>query len=218
MPTDRPSDHTEFDTAREQLVDDLVARDRISDPAVIDALRAVPRHAFVPPAHRSAAYTDRPLPIGDEQTISAPHMVGIIAELLDLSAGDTVLEIGTGRGYHAAVTAELVGPANVYTIEYSEQLATTAREILESLGYGAISVAVGDGRNGWPEHAPYQAAYLTCATPHLPEPIVSQVTVGGTIVAPIGTHRQTLTHYQKREDGSLSQETYGPVRFVRLRG
>ncbi len=207
----------DFDTARERMVETLVERGRIERQSTIDALGAVPRHEFVPESRRDAAYADRPLPIGEGQTISAPHMVGIIADLLELEAGDDVLEIGTGCGYHAAVTAEIVGSEHVYSVEYVRSLAGSARERLERLGYGDISIRVGDGAEGWAEHAPYDAAYLTCAAPELPEAVVEQLRVGGRLVAPIGTNRQTLVEARKTEDG-IERTRHGGVRFVTMQG
>jgi len=204
------------DEAREELVDRLGRRGRVDDGAVLDAMRAVPRHEFVSDHRRSAAYRDSPLPIGQDQTISAPHMVAIMADLLNLEPGDTVLEVGTGCGYHAAVTAELVDDEDVYSVEYHEELAETARKRLDRLGYGGVSVRVGDGRQGWPEHAPYDRAYLTCAAAEFPEAVVEQVRPGGILLAPVGTHRQTLVRAQRRADGSLDREEHGGVRFVRM--
>ncbi|WP_286667814.1 protein-L-isoaspartate(D-aspartate) O-methyltransferase [Haloglomus salinum] len=202
--------------ARERMVEGLVSGGRISDERVADALRAVPRHAFVPEGKRDAAYADRPLPIGDGQTISAPHMVAVMAELLDVDAGDRVLEIGTGCGYHAAVTAEL--GAEVYSIEFEPRLAREARERLDRLGYD-VRVREGDGHEGWPEHAPYDAAYLTCAAGEFPEAVVEQVRPGGTLLAPLSDGvGQTLVEATPRADGSLDRESHGGVRFVEMRG
>ncbi len=210
-------DDVDFETARERMVDDLVDRGRIERQTTIDALRAVPRHEFVPESKRKRAYADRPLSIGEGQTISAPHMVGIICDLLELEAGEKVLEIGTGCGYHAAVTAEIVGSEHVYSVEYVQSLATSARERLDRLGYGDIRIRVGDGVDGWAEHAPYDAAYLTCAAPELPEAVVEQLRVGGRLVAPIGTGRQTLVRARKTDD-ELDRERHGGVRFVTMQG
>jgi len=201
---------------RADLVDGLAAGGRIDDDATLDALRAVPRHEFVPEPKRQAAYDDRPLPIGAGQTISAPHMVGIMTDLLCLEPGDHVLEIGTGCGYHAAVTAEIVGAEHVATVEYHESLAEDARRRLDRLGYGGVSVRAGDGKQGWPEHAPYDRAYLTCAAPAFPDPVVEQVRPGGLLLAPIGTGRQTLIRARRRADGALEREAHGGVRFVEL--
>ena len=213
----RDSGGDDFETARERMVDDLVDRGRIERQTTIDALRAVPRHEFVPESKRERAYADRPLSIGEGQTISAPHMVGIICDLLELEADEKVLEIGTGCGYHAAVTAEIVGSESVYSVEYVRSLADSARERLDRLGYGEIRVRVGDGAEGWTEHAPYDAAYLTCAAPELPEAVVGQLRVGGRLVAPIGTGRQTLVRTRKTDDG-LERERHGGVRFVTMQG
>jgi len=198
---------------RERLVDRLTAREDL-DGATEAAMRAVPRHVFVPESRRDAAYDDRPLPIGRGQTISAPHMVAIMTDLLSLSPGQRVLEIGTGCGYHAAVTAEVVGAAGVYTVEYHEDLADRASERLAATGYGEVSVRVGDGREGWREQAPYDRAYLTCAASTFPPAVVDQVRPGGLLLAPIGNGGQVLVRASKREDGSLKREHHGRVRFV----
>lgn len=207
---------TDWDERRENLVDRLAERERVEDERVIDALRSVPRHEFVPDHERRNAYADRPLPIGEGQTISAPHMVAIMAELLDLRQGDEVLEIGTGCGYHAAVTAEIVGPENLYSVEYHDSLADEARDQLADVGYEDVSVRAGDGKQGWPEHAPYDRAYLTCAAPEFPDAVVEQVRPAGLLLAPIGRGRQTLVRARKRADGSLERERHGGVRFVDL--
>jgi protein-L-isoaspartate(D-aspartate) O-methyltransferase len=210
-------DDEDFETAREQLVDRLVESGRIERETTIEALRSVPRHEFVPESHRGDAYIDRPLPIGDGQTISAPHMVGIMCDLLAPAPNDEILEIGTGCGYHAAVVAEIVGSENVYTVEYVESLAADARKRLDRLGYGGVSVRVGDGWEGWPEHAPHDGAYLTCAAPELPEAVIEQLRVGGRVVAPIGEQSQTLVVATRTDDG-LEREFHGGVRFVRMQG
>jgi protein-L-isoaspartate(D-aspartate) O-methyltransferase len=206
----------DWETERDRLVDRLTDHGRVTDEAALDALRSVPRHEFVPEGKRRSAYEDTPLPIGEGQTISAPHMVGIMVELLDLEPGDDVLEIGTGCGYHAAVTAEVVGPEHVYSVEYHESLAEAARRRLDRLDYGDVSIRAGDGREGWPDHAPYDRAYLTCAAAELPDAVVEQVRPGGLLLAPIGTSRQTLVRARRREDGSLDRETHGGVRFVQM--
>lgn len=208
-------DETDFETARERMVRRLTAR--VDDERVLEALETVPRHAFVPEDRRTSAYQDRPLPIGDGQTISAPHMVAIMCDLLELEPGEDVLEIGTGCGYHAAVTAELVGDEHVYSAEYSADLAESARETLADRGYESVRVRVGDGREGWPERAPYDAAYFTCAPADFPDPVVEQVRSGGRLLAPLGTARQVLVLARKREDGSLERSEHGSVRFVPMR-
>jgi protein-L-isoaspartate(D-aspartate) O-methyltransferase len=200
---------------RDALVDQLTGRETLGRETV-EAMRAVPRHRFVPEGKRQAAYADTPLPIGAGQTISAPHMVAIMTDLLELAEGARVLEIGTGCGYHAAVTAEVVGPENVYSVEYHDDLARQARETLAQTGYGAVSVRAGDGKRGWPDHAPYDRAYLTCAAPEFPRAVVDQVAPGGILLAPLGERRQTLVRARKRDDGSLAREEHGHVRFVPL--
>jgi len=205
------------DDERNRLADGLATRPNVSGP-VADAIRTVPRHEFVPEGERSAAYSDRPLPIGEGATISAPHMVAIVATELDLAEGNKVLEIGTGCGYHAAVTAELVGAQNVFSVEYVDELANRASETLERTGYGDVSVRAGDGHDGWPEHAPYDAAYLTCAAPEFPNAVVDQVKPGGKLVAPIGSGTQRLVVATKREDGGLDTRDEGAVRFVEMQG
>jgi protein-L-isoaspartate(D-aspartate) O-methyltransferase len=206
----------EHAAAREQLVERLRARGHVERDSTAEALRAVPRHEFVPEAKHEQAYHDRPLPIGQGQTISAPHMVGTMLDKLELAPGDEVLEIGTGCGYHAAVTAELVGPGNVYSVEYVEKLADTARETLADLGYD-IAVRTGDGHEGWPEHAPYDDAYLTCAAVEAPEQLLEQVRPGGYLLAPLGRFRQQLVRLTVQADGT-DRETFGGVRFVRMQG
>jgi protein-L-isoaspartate(D-aspartate) O-methyltransferase len=205
-----------FEQRRNELVDRLVARENL-DPATEAAMRTVPRHEFVPAGRREAAYADRPLPIGEGQTISAPHMVAIMTDLLALDPGDEVLEIGTGCGYHAAVTAEVVGPEHVYSVEYHDELAERARETLARTGYGEVSVRAGDGRAGWPEHAPFDAAYLTCAASDFPPAVVDQVRAGGVLLGPLGDGRQVLVRARKQEDGSLERDRHGHVRFVPLK-
>jgi protein-L-isoaspartate(D-aspartate) O-methyltransferase len=207
----------DFESERDELADALATRPNVTE-RVADAIRAVPRHEFVPVEHRDAAYDDRPLPIGEGQTVSAPHVVAIIASELDLREGDRVLEIGTGCGYHAAVTAELVGAEHVFSVEYLEDLAEKARENLERAGYGGVSVRQGDGHDGWPEHAPYDAAYLTCAASEFPDAVVEQVRDGGRLVGPIGDVSQRLVRAEKNKDGGLVESDEGPVRFVRMQG
>lgn len=207
----------EFASDRQALADRLARRESLHDE-VKDAIASVPRHEFVPESRQHRAYRDMPLPIGADQTISAPHIVARMTEDLDVDEGDDVLEIGTGCGYHAAVTAEVVGAEHVYSVEYEESLATEARETLDRLGYGGISVRIGDGHEGWPDHAQYDAAYLTCAAAAFPDAVVDQVRTGGTLLGPIGQRRQYLVNATKREDGGLDEDRGVAVRFVPLRG
>ena len=208
-------DDESYETARNRLVERLAARENFDD-STLEAMRTVPRHVFVPPERRDRAYEDRPLPIGRDQTISAPHMVAAMVDQLDLDPGERVLEIGTGCGYHAAVTAAVVGAENVYSVEYHESLARKARERFDRLDYGDISVRVGDGHEGWPDRAPYDAAYLTCAASDFPTAVVEQVRPSGRLLAPIGTTSQRLVFARKRADGRLDREERGRVRFVQM--
>ena len=200
---------------RERLLERLVGRNHVTD-AVLDAMRAVPRHEFLPDASLSEAYADRPLPIGANQTVSAPHMVAIMCSLLDIEPGDDVLEIGTGCGYHAAVTATLVDPGTVYSVEYEPSLAEESEERLRNLGYDNVAVRQSDGHRGWPEHAPYDAAYLTCAPSSIPDAVVEQVRDGGRVVGPVGETNQVLVRLTPTESG-VERETFGGVRFVPMR-
>lgn len=210
------SEREDYEAARDALVDRLETREHLSD-RVLETMRSVPRHAFVPAGNRDTAYIDRPLPIGADQTISAPHMVAIMADRLELSPEERVLEIGTGCGYHAAVTAELVGDEHVYSVEYESNLAERARETLDRLGYEAVSIRVADGHDGWPEHAPYDAAYLTCAAPAIPHAVIDQVREGGRVLAPIGTRVQELVLARRTANG-VERSRHERVRFVPMRG
>ncbi|GAA0295829.1 protein-L-isoaspartate(D-aspartate) O-methyltransferase [Halarchaeum salinum] len=203
-----------YEEARNRLADRLAERYDL-DRRVVEAIRAVPRHVFIPEERHGDAYADRPLPIGHDQTISAPHMVAVMADHLDLVEGETVLEIGTGCGYHAAVTAELVGAENVFSVEYVEDLAADARENLQDAGYGDVHVRQGDGREGWPEGAPYDAAYLTCAAPEIPDAILDQTRAGGRVLAPVGDLAQRLVRVDVGADGT-ERERLGRVRFVSM--
>lgn len=204
-----------FEAARNRMTDSLRERGRVTDERVLEAMRAVPRHEFVPEHRRQSAYEDRPLPIGRDQTVSAPHMVGVMCELLDLSSDDRVLEIGTGCGYHAAVTAELAD--EVYSVEYYESLASEARERLANLGY-EVMVRVGDGHEGWPEHAPYDAVYITCAASSIPSKLIDQLARPGTWLGPVGNRRQRLVMIELDADGNRTRSQHGGVRFVPMQG
>lgn len=208
------TDH-DHDRARSRLLDRLRERTD-ADERVLNALAAVPRHEFVPPARESDAYADRPLPIGANQTISAPHMVAVMADLLHIEPDDRVLEIGTGCGYHAAVTTEL--GAEVYSVEYHDDLAAAARERLDAFSYD-IHVRAGDGRDGWPEHALYDACYLTCAAPEVPTSLFEQVRPGGVLLAPVGERTQRLVRFVVGDGSEVRERTdHGGVRFVPLLG
>ncbi len=213
--------------ARARMVEDVarMARDAAREtgretlaPSVMAALGRVPRHQFVPPVLVSRAYDNTPLPIGQGQTISQPYIVALSTDLVEPKPGDVVLEVGTGSGYQAAVLAELV--AKVYSIEIVEPLGREAERRLDSLGYRNVTVRIGDGYAGWPEHAPFDAIVVTAAAPHVPEPLVAQLKPGGRMVIPVdaGTFGQELLLLRKHADGSLSRTVVLPVRFVPLTG
>ena len=206
----------EMATARDRLVDSLVANDIITKSSTEAALRAVSRHEFVGDDQQEQAYQDRPLPIGNDQTISAPHIVGQMLDLIGVEPGDRVLEIGTGCGYHAAVTSEVVGDSNVFSVEYDTELGEAARERLADRGYD-VAVRIGDGREGWPEEAPFDASYLTCAAANPPAAIVEQTASDGVVVGPFGTGQQELKRLTVGADGDYEAETIAPVRFVTMR-
>ncbi len=200
------------------MVQDQLAREGVADPRVLEAMREVPRHLFVPEEHRARAYQPYPLPIGEGQTISQPYVVGFMTEILRLGPGDKVLEVGTGSGYQAAVASRLA--REVYTVEIFESLATSARERLGRLGYANVHVRQGDGYYGWEEEAPFDAIIVTCAGGHLPPPLLSQLKPGGRMVMPVGGPfmTQNLVLVEKDEQGRLSQRNVLPVMFVRLLG
>lgn len=183
---------------------------------VLDAMKKVPRHLFVPSLYREQAYADHPLPIGENQTISAPHMVAMMCDLLDLQKGMIVLEIGAGCGYHAAVMAELVGEGYVYTVERLSSLVNSASENLRTAGYSNVTVFVGDGTLGLPDHAPYDRISVACAAPDVPPPLIDQLKSGGKMVIPIGRHFQEL-YLVERRDGIIKKERGGVI-FVPLIG
>ncbi len=188
----------------------------VDNPRVLEALRKVPRHLFVPQQFESQAYADGPLPIGHGQTISQPYVVAFMSKELELKPEDKVLEIGTGSGYQAAVLAELA--KEVYSIEIVEPLAREARERLERLGYTNVRVRVGDGYRGWPEAAPFDAIIVTAAPDHVPPVLLDQLREGGRMVLPLGRgYEQDLVKIHRTEKG-LKQEVLLPVRFVPMVG
>ncbi len=200
---------------RAQMVREQIEARGVRDPHVLEALRKVPRHEFVPPEYRYLAYTDQPLPIGHGQTISQPYIVALMTELLEVGPGDTVLEIGTGSGYQAAVLATIVD--NVYTIEILEPLATRAETDLARLGYGNVEVRCGDGYQGWAEHAPYDGIVVTAAPPRIPGPLMAQLKIGARMVVPVGEFYQELLVVEKTEEGYKTLRSI-PVRFVPMVG
>jgi protein-L-isoaspartate(D-aspartate) O-methyltransferase len=200
---------------RNRMVNDQIEARGVTDARVLDAMRRVPRHAFVRPDDVVEAYDDHPLSIGHGQTISQPYIVGIMSELLGVGPGDRVLEVGTGSGYQAAVLAEM--GCEVYSIEIVEPLARQAQEALASLGYENVHVKHGDGYRGWPEHAPFDAIIVTAAPPEIPAPLQEQLRVGGRLVVPVGDYEQVLTVLTRTPAGFSRQEVI-PVRFVPMTG
>ncbi len=185
---------------------------------VLEALRTVPRHEFVPPHLRRFAYANRPLPIGHGQTISQPYIVAVMTDLLGVDNDDIVLEVGTGSGYQAAVLAELV--QRVYSIEIIPELAAEAQERLQRLGYTTVQTRVGDGYYGWEEHAPFDAIIVTAAASFIPPPLVKQLKPGGRMVIPVGNPflTQQLMLVQKDAVGQIQTRQILPVAFVPLTG
>ncbi len=206
-----------FAARRRAMVAEQLAARGVRDRAVLEAMRSVPRHLFVPPDERSEAYGDYPLPIGDGQTISQPYIVGFMTQSLALDKGDKVLEIGTGSGYQAAVLSLLA--KDVYSIEINANLARRAAETLETLGYGNVRIRAGDGFFGWPEEAPFDAIIITCAVDRVPPRLVDQLAEGGRLVLPLGDARsyQTLTLVTKRR-GKPVVRALLDVRFVPMTG
>ncbi|MGR9052680.1 MAG: protein-L-isoaspartate(D-aspartate) O-methyltransferase [Gammaproteobacteria bacterium] len=188
------------------------------DKRVIDALGKVPRHQFVPAELRYCAYDNGPVPIGMDQTISQPFIVALMSDLLQTRPGDSVLEVGTGSGYQAAVLACLV--EKVYSIEIIDVLAERARERLQRLRYRNVEVRAGDGYTGWPEHAPYDGIIVTAAAPHIPRALLEQLRPGGCLVVPLGKpfYYQELTVVEKKPDGTLIPRNILGVSFVPLTG
>lgn len=199
--------------ARDQMVQRQVERRGITTEAVLEAMRQVPRHEFVPQSQASHAYEDRPLPIGYGQTISQPYIVAYMTELVQPDPDGRVLEVGTGSGYQAAVLAEIVD--QVYTVEIIPELAATAAQRLDRLGYDAVTVKQADGYYGWEEHAPYDAIVVTAAAEHVPPPLIEQLKDGGRMVIPVGSpfYTQTLMLVEKEGD-QVTTRSLTPVRFV----
>ena len=200
---------------RAEMVRSQIASRDIRDPRVLEAMREVPRHRFVPPDYRNSAYVDRPLPIGLRQTISQPYIVAAMTELLRPESTDRVLEVGTGSGYQAAVISRLV--AKVYTIEILPELAESAAKTLAELGYANVAVSSGDGYRGIPSEAPFDGILVTAAPDEIPQPLIDQLAIGGRMVIPVGDFYQQLTVVEKTDRG-ISKRSVFPVRFVPMTG
>jgi len=204
-----------FTVARHRMVATQIESRGVRDPRVLDAVRRVERHRFVPEPLREYAYEDHPLAIGHDQTISQPYIVALMTEEARIRPGARVLEIGTGSGYQAAVLSLLAG--QVYTIEIVEPLARQAAARLEALGYRNVTVRAGDGYRGWPEQAPFDAILVTAAPPEIPQPLLDQLAVGGRLVAPVGEGIQDLVVVERTAAG-LQRRPVIPVRFVPMTG
>ena len=187
----------------------------ITDLAVLNAMAEVPRHEFVPGSLKSSAYEDRPLPIGYQQTISQPYIVAYMTEILQPAAEHSVLEVGTGSGYQAAILSKLV--KEVHSIEIVKELAESARQRLRTLGYNNVFVKTGNGYAGWTEHAPYDRIIITAAPPEIPEALIDQLASGGLLVGPVGVANQRIVIITRTGTG-LSEKHTLPVRFVPMVG
>ncbi len=212
--TDRDKDRYIF--VRERMVKKQLIRRKIANPYVLEAMRKVPRHLFVPPEYRHMAYEDGPLSIGSRQTISQPYVVALMTELLALNRPDRVLEIGVGSGYQTAVLAELV--EEVIGIERINVLANQARERLASLGYKNIRVIEADGTFGYPAEAPYEGILVAAAAPSIPQPLIDQLAEGGRLVIPVGDSANQVIQRVRRKEDQILVEKLIPVRFVPLIG
>ena len=209
---------TDFAELRAEMVERQMAARGIRDPALLDALRQVPREEFVAAEHRAQAYGDYPLPIGAGQTISQPYIVALMIEAARIGAGQRVLEVGAGSGYAAAVISRLAG--QVIAIERKPELAAGARERLARLGFDNVVIVDGDGTRGWPQAAPYDAILAAASGSHVPQPLIDQLAPGGRLVMPVGSRgwSQKLVKLTRLADGSTSREALGEVRFVPLIG
>jgi len=207
---------TDYEKERVHMVESQLARRGIKDKRVLEAMRQVPRHLFVPKDTRSLAYCDGPLPIGHGQTISQPYIVALMTELLELTGQEKVLELGTGSGYQAAILSRLV--RQVYSVERHAALAQQAEKVLAQLGYDNIVVRVGDGTLGWPEHSPYEAIIVTAAAPDVPRPLTDQLADGGRLVAPVGSQWSQVLVKVRRQGDLLIRERLTAVAFVPLVG
>jgi protein-L-isoaspartate(D-aspartate) O-methyltransferase len=216
-----PDRKVEQKTLANEVVQKLVKSGMRKDSyvqAVINTMRQTPRHLFVPDAVQSEAYKDQPLSIGYDQTISSPGMVATMTSLLHIKKSDTVLEIGTGSGYQAAILGQLA--SEVYSIEIVEPLATEAAARLQKLGYKNVHVRSGDGYAGWPEHQPFDAIIVTAGATHIPPALMEQLKVGGRMVIPVGPSwaQQELTLAEKAKSGQVRQRKFGQVFFVDFTG
>lgn len=215
MPHHSASDPAYVEARRRMVEDHLAARD-IVDRRVLDVMKQVPRHEFVPEPQRHNAYVDSPLPIGHGQTISQPYIVALMTQLAATQPQKKALDVGTGSGYQAAVLAGLV--ESVHSIEILEPLASEARERLKRLGYTNVTVRHGDGYRGWESEAPFDVIIVAAAPDHIPQPLVDQLAPGGKLVIPVGSYFQELRVIEKQIDGTVLQKNIAPVSFVPMTG
>jgi protein-L-isoaspartate(D-aspartate) O-methyltransferase len=206
----------QFVEARNKMVDEEIVAAGITNQRVIDAVRATPRHEFMPVSQRRLAYVDMALPIGEGQTISPPFVVSYMTEQIDPRPGDKVLEIGTGSGYQAAILSPLV--KEVYSIEIVEPLGRRAAATLKRLKYDNVFTKIGDGFLGWPEHAPFDKIIVTCSPEKVPQPLVDQLKEGGRMVIPLGERYQQSLYLYKKTQGKLVFESLSPTLFVPMTG
>jgi protein-L-isoaspartate(D-aspartate) O-methyltransferase len=214
-PAAAPQNEGTREQARELMVKEQLETREVRDRLTLAAMRKVPRHLFVPAESERLAYEDHPLPIGHGQTISQPYIVAFMTEALGLVGGETVLEVGTGSGYQAAVLAEIAG--KVYSVEIVDPLAREAAERLSRLGYRNVEVRSGDGYQGWPEAAPFDGIMVTAAAPRIPETLKQQLKDGGRLVLPVGDEYQELI-LVTRKGASFEERSVLPVRFVPMTG
>jgi len=212
-------DELEYEQARKRMVEGLCIRMDLTDKRVIEAMLKVERHKFVPERLKGVAYNDYPLEIGEGQTISAPHMVAIMAEKLDVLPNMKVLEVGGGSGYHAAVVAELAKPGHVYSIEIKPTLAERARENLRKAGYeNYVTVITGDGTLGYPEEAPFDRIFIAAAAPQIPPPLIEQLRDGGKMLIPLGSRYHQELILIEKENGNIKKRELGGCVFVPMVG
>ena len=216
--------HPAFDERtgeRDRMVRDHIEHypyNPVKDQKVLEAMRRVPRHCFVPEEYQDLAYQNNPLPIGHQQTISQPVIVAHMTELLDIQPDDRILEIGTGSGYQAAVLGELC--QHVYSMEIVSPLGKQAKKLLHDLGYTQVQVQIGNGYQGWPDKAPFDKIIVTCAPDQIPQPLLDQLAAGGKMVIPVGGQFQTqyMVEVTKNRKGKISRKEHYPVRFVPMTG
>lgn len=205
----------DYTQKRHHMVESQIMSRGVTSNHILNAMRKVKRHLFVPDNLQQFAYADEPLPIGYGQTISQPYIVAYMTDALDLNTNSKVLEIGTGSGYQAAILAEIVN--KVYSIEIVEPLGLHAKSILDQIGYRNIYSRIGDGYQGWPEAAPFDAIIVTAAPPEIPQPLINQLKVGGRMIIPVGVGYQELILITKKKDG-VEKKSLLPVRFVPMTG